>query len=190
MQTLNQQTAGARRFNAVEYHRMAAAGILSEDERTELIDGVIYSMPPAGAPHSGIVNLIVKYLLSVLNGRLYDVRFEEALSIDEHNEPVPDVMIAAPDLANYTNVHPTPGDVQVVVEVADSSLSTDLNTKRKLYARVGIGEYWVVDVNARCLHRFTQPGLDGYGDERVLDAIAAIDFASTRLEIARFFPPA
>ena len=79
-------------------------------------------------------------------------------------EPEPDFAVTRETASSYFENNPGPQDVSLVVEVADSSLNFDLNTKALLYARVGIPEYWVMDINGRRLHRHRQPTHDGYRD--------------------------
>ncbi|UFP92758.1 Uma2 family endonuclease [Gloeobacter morelensis] len=189
MPILDQLSTGIRSFNVGEYHRMGRAGIFADNERTELIEGAVYSMPPAGPPHAAVVHFIFKYFLALLDAQVADVRVEQPLSIDEYNEPLPDVMIVRPDWRGYFDAHPTPGDVFVIIEVADSSLDRDLRTKSKLYARAGIREYWVVDVNERQVHIFNRPSAEGYGEEQVLDDKGTMTLGSVSIEIARFFAP-
>ncbi|MBC8122000.1 MAG: Uma2 family endonuclease [Gemmatimonadaceae bacterium] len=187
MQTLNRTLAGTRRFTVDEYYQIGKAGIFADTERTELNDGVIYSMPSAGPLHTAIVHFIFLYLLETLNKQKVAVRMEQPLHIDEYNEPVPDVMVARADSQGYSDAHPTPADVLALVEVADSGLDKDLKIKSELYARAGVGEYWVVDVNARRVHKFTQPNLNRYADEVVFDEQASTDFTQVEIQIGRFF---
>lgn len=187
MHTLHPTLARTRRFTVDEYYQIGKAGVFADTERTELIDGAIYSMPPAGPRHVALVHFIFVYLLEVLDK--VAVRMEQPLHISEYNEPVPDVMVARADPRGYIDAHPTPADVLALIEVSDSSLDKDLKIKSELYARAGVSEYWVVDVNARRVHKFTQPDQSGYANAVVLDEQAFTDLIQTPIQVSRFFGP-
>lgn len=160
-----------RLFSVDEYYRMAETGILHPDERVELIDGYIVTMPPQGPLHAGTVDKIASYLRAQIPLEEASVRDDKPIALGKYGEPVPDVAVVEPDSAGnyYSDRHPGPENVRLIVEVADSSLEYDLTTKKGLYARAGICEYWVVDTAARKLHRFTDPQGDGYCTTAVLD---------------------
>ncbi|WP_230841908.1 Uma2 family endonuclease [Gloeobacter morelensis] len=157
--TVPSQGIQPRPFTVDEYYRMGKAGIFHPDERVELIDGLIIRMPPQGPLHAATVSRIVAYLLSCCPAQGAEVRDDKPIALGEQSEPVPDVTVVAPDPEGdyYSAHHPGPGDVLLVIEVADSSLDKDLGIKRAAYARAGIREYWVVDVEIRRLHRFSDP---------------------------------
>lgn len=189
MQTLKRTNTEARLFSVEEYCRMGRAGIFTDDERTELVEGVIYSMPPAGPSHAAIVHFVFLYLLEVLDPSQATVRMEQPLAVDAYNEPVPDVMVVNPDPRGYFDAHPTPTDVQLVVEVADSSLSRDLKVKNRLYANAGIQQYWVVDTQSRRLVLSEQPGAEGYTREsEYLYDTPVVTIGGVPIEVRRFFP--
>jgi len=190
METIDRSAPGVRLFSVAEYHRMADAGVFAEQERTELLSGVVFSMPPAGPPHSSTVNAIVKYLIAVLDAAEGDVRFEEALTIDGGNEPVPDIVVARPSSNSYRDRHPTPEDVRLVIEVADTSLNRDLGEKRILYGSVGIPEYWVVDLAQRKLHRFDALIQGRYTRKALCDGQDTLTLSGATIAVERLLPPA
>lgn len=147
-------------------------------------------MPPAEPLHATIVQFVFRYLMATIEGPTAVVRFEQPVRLDNQNELVPDVVLVRSVSDNYMNVHPTPSEVQLAIEVADSSLDRDLGVKSRLYGSAGIAEYWVIDANARCVHRFTGPSSTGYSSEQVLDERAGLNFGSTPIQVARFFKPA
>ncbi len=190
MQTLKRTNTEARLFSVEDYRRMGRAEIFADDERTELVEGVIYSMHPAGPSHAAVVHFVFLYLLEVLDPSQAAVRMEQSLAVDEYNEPVPDVMVVNPDPHGYFDAHPTPADVQLVIEVADSSLSRDLKVKNRLYASAGIQHYWVVDTQSRRLVIFEQPDAEGYTSEsEYLYDAPVVTIGGVPIEIRRFFPP-
>ena len=149
-----------RRFTVDEYYRMAEAGILSEDDRVELIEGEIIQMPPVGSRHSWRVRRIAR-LFHTTVGERAEIAVQDPLRLSTRSEPVPDLMLLQlrPD---YETHQPMTADALLVVEVADSTLSYDRRTKVPLYAREGVPEMWLVDLpNGRVtVHR--EPTPTGY----------------------------
>ena len=154
------------RFNVDEFARMGEAGVFTEDDRVELIDGEIREMTPIGSPHAGIVNRLNEMLVTRLAGRA-TVIVQNPIRLDRHTEPQPDLVVARRRQSFYTDRHPEPGDVLVVVEVADSSLRYDRAEKVPRYGRAGIPETWLVDVEAGTVTAYTDPGPEGYARQQV-----------------------
>ena len=139
------QLPAARRFNVDEYHRMAAAGILTEDDPVELIEGEIVEMPPMGSIHAARVSRLNR-LLSSKVGDLVDARVRLPVRLDDHSEPEPDLALVQLRADFYAAAHPGPDDMLLVIEVADTTARYDRTIKGALYARAGIPEYWLVDL--------------------------------------------
>jgi Uma2 family endonuclease len=163
-------TLRRRHFTLDEYHRMGEAGILGVDDRVELIEGEIIEMSPIGSRHAGTVARI-QHLFSI---RLLDqavVWSQNPLLLVRHqSEPEPDVMLLAPRADFYSGGLPEPPDVRLLVEVAESSLQYDRRTKFPLYARSGVAEAWLVDLDSGKLEIHRAAGGAGYRDVRVLRA--------------------
>ncbi len=141
-------TLRRRRFTLDEYHRMGETGILGEDDRVELIEGEIIEMSPIGSRHAGTVARI-HHIFSTRLGDRAVVWGQNPLLLTRHqSEPQPDVVLLAPRADFYTGRLPEPPDVGLLVEVADSSLLYDRRTKLPLYARSGVVEAWLVDLEA------------------------------------------
>ena len=153
-------------FTVDEFAKMGEAGIFTEDDRVELIDGEIREMAPIGSLHAGVVNRLNVTLVELL-GRSAVVGVQNPLQLDLHTEPQPDISILASRDDYYTAGHPNPGDTLLVIEVADSSLAYDLHEKAPRYARAMVPEVWVVDLEAEVVRVFTQPGRSGYAKERM-----------------------
>jgi Uma2 family endonuclease len=151
-----------RPFTVAEYYRMGKAGILKHDERVELIEGEVIQMPPIGGPHASRVDRITR-----LFGRSLDevaqIRVQGPLRLNDYTEPIPDVMLLRPRPDFYAAGHPTAADVRLLVEVADTSLAYDQRTKLPLYARHGVPEVWIVDVNRKNILVHREPSPTGYG---------------------------
>ena len=130
-------------FNVDEYYRMTQAGIFSEDDRIELIEGEVVEMSPIGSSHQGCVDQLSSVVMEKI-GRAAIVRVQGPVHIDEYSEPQPDISLLKPRQDFYRRAHPTPTDVLLVIEVADTSLEYDRNVKLPLYARSGIPEAWLI----------------------------------------------
>ena len=147
------------------YYRMADAGILGENDRVELIDGELIDMAPIGTDHAATVNGLTRALIMACDGRAY-VSVQNPVRIDRFNEPQPDFIVSRLRADNYRTAHPTPSDVLLLVEVADTSLRFDKKVKLPLYARAGIAEAWIVDLGRRALDAYREPAGDAYGSMR------------------------
>ena len=142
------------------YHRMAEAGILAPDARVELVDGEILDMVPIGSEHGGRTGRLHQCLLLALAGKAF-VTASSPLRIDDFNEPEPDILVLRQRADDYIDAHPTPADVLLAVEVANSSRPFDRTVKAELYARAGVREYWIVDLVERCVEVCRGPSPDG-----------------------------
>ena len=148
-----------RRFDTEEYHRMVDAEVLSEDDRVELIEGEIVEMTPIGARHVNCVNRLTR-ALSRYAGDDYLVSVQNPLRLDEDNEPQPDLALLRE--SDDPGELPTAADVALVVEVAETSLRYDRETKLPLYAKAGIPEVWLLDLNGETVEVYSAPGSSGY----------------------------
>jgi Uma2 family endonuclease len=145
-----------RRFTADEYHRMGEAGILSEDDRVELIDGEVVAMTPIGPRHAGCVIKAIEAFFAAAGSNAL-VAPQNPVALGVYDEPQPDVVLLRRRADYYTTAHPGPDDTLLIVEIADSSIDYDRNLKAGVYAAAGIPEYWVVDLNADVVWRYTSP---------------------------------
>ena len=154
-------TTPLHRFTVDEYYALAASGALAADARVELLDGLIYEMSPIGAEHAYTVERIDKRLLGKLLPGGWHTRMQHPIQFG-NNEPQPDICVVRGELVDFRRRHPQAGDVALVIEVADATLAMD-RAKAKLYAAAGIPEYWIMNLPARQLEVFRQPGTDDEG---------------------------
>ena len=145
-----------RRFTVDEYYRMAAAGILHEDDRVELLEGEIVQMAPIGSRHAGCVITLDGWFNGLLGGRAL-VSVQNPVRLSQHLEPQPDLMLLRPRVDNYRRGHPTAEDVLLLIEVADATPAYDRGTKLPLYARAGITEVWIVDLDRERVEVYREP---------------------------------
>lgn len=133
------------KFTVDEFQRMGEVGLFKEDDRVELIDGELIRMNPIGFGHGGKVKL-----LNHLFGRLLDERgivsVQDPVQFRPRGQPQPDIMVLRPRADYYSTSHPVAADVLLMIEVADSSLAYDRETKAAIYAQAGIADYWIVNL--------------------------------------------
>jgi Uma2 family endonuclease len=162
-----------RLFDVDEYHRMAEVGILTADERVELIDGEIIEMSPIGPPHWRCVVYLTEVFVRRLEGRAI-VAPQLSVRLHRRSEPQPDVALLRPPLAKYGAAIPAPGDVLLVVEVADTSHYRDRVVKLPRYAASGVIEIWIVDLPAGVVDVYREPAATGYGISRRVERGAEV----------------
>jgi Uma2 family endonuclease len=170
-----------RLLTVSEYYRMAEAGIFSENERVELIEGELVTMSPIGSPHAACV-MRLNALLSAKVGQTAIVNVQNPIHLSDYSEPEPDLSLLKPRADFYAERHPTPEDVLLVIEVADTSLAYDQTVKVPLYARAGIPEMWLLDLTQDVITVNTQTASGQYqqsrqvrrGDSITLSAIPGV----------------
>jgi len=159
-----------RRFTVDDYHRMVEAGILSDDDRVELIDGEIIEMVAIGSRHAACVDRLARLCSAGVRNRAI-VRVQNPILLSEHSEPQPDLALLRPRRDFYAAGHPGPQDILLVVEVADTSAETDREIKLPLYARAGIPEVWVVALAETHVEAHRKPSPGGYRTSNGSNAI-------------------
>ena len=173
-----------RRFTLEEYHRLGETGIIREDERVELVEGEIVEMSPIGWPHASVVAR-----LTMLFARRYADRaivwVQNPVALPRQvSQFQPDLALlkARPDFYRGKGVEPD--DALLVVEVMDSSVAYDRRVKLPIYARAGVPEVWLVNVNRNTVEMWRDPVPDGYREQRLVDrdsTIAALAFPDVQL---------
>lgn len=133
---------------------MAEARVFAPDDHVELIDGEVLEVAPIGSRHAACVKRLARVFHAGVRGRAI-VSVQDPVELDDHNEPQPDVALLRPRADDYAARHPRPGDVLLVVEVADATVAFDRTTKAGLYLASGIPEVWVVDVLSQSIEVFT-----------------------------------
>jgi Uma2 family endonuclease len=143
------------RLTVDQYHAIADAGILTEDDPVELLEGWLVQKMTKHKPHSIATRRLRRALERMLPAGWYVDSQEPITTVD--SEPEPDVFVAREEVANDPARHPGPHEVALVVEVADSSLRQDRETKKRVYARAGIVVYWIVNLVERRIEVYTDP---------------------------------
>ncbi|HEX5130541.1 MAG TPA: Uma2 family endonuclease [Usitatibacter sp.] len=177
-------------ISAEEYLRMGEAGVFAPDARLELIDGEIIEMAPIHPPHAGRVKKLAELFFQRAGGRAI-VSVQDPVITSLHSVPQPDLALLRPREDYYSRSHPGISDVFLMVEVADTTATFDLETKVPFYARCGVPEVWVVDVNERAIHVFRDAAADGYRSVSVAqvgERVACAALPEVSLEVAELFP--
>lgn len=150
-----------RKFTVQQYHKMLESGILTEDDRVELIRGEIIEMSPIGTKHAACVNRLINLLVQLLGKRVI-VAAQNPIALNDNSEPQPDVALLKPRDDFYATAHPQPQDILLLIEVADSTIIYDREEKIPLYAEANIIEVWLVDINEQIVEIYQQPTAAGY----------------------------
>ncbi len=144
---------------------MGEAGVLSDDDRVELLDGEIVQMTPIGIPHSSSVDRLTAFFSRRL-GRRAIMRVQGPIILDRFSEPQPDLSVLAPRADFYGHAQPRPADVLLAVEVIDTSRGYDRTLKLPLYARAELQEVWLVDLKAQVIETYRRPALRRYREQQ------------------------
>ncbi|WP_293157672.1 MULTISPECIES: Uma2 family endonuclease [unclassified Microcoleus] len=150
-----------RLFTVQEYHLMGEAGILGEDDRVELIEGEIVQMAAIGTRHATCVRRLIRQFRQLPEeSAILDV--QNPIQLSERTEPQPDVVLLQFCFDYYETAHPIPSEVLLLIEVSDSTVDFDRNVKVPNYARSGIQEVWLWDLEVNCLEVYRCPTANGY----------------------------
>ena len=150
-----------RLFCVHEYERMVEAGILTEDDRVELIGGEILEMSPTGSRHAACVKRLIT-LLPARVGASAILSVQDPVVLDDLSEPEPDVVLLRPRPDFYEHGHPRASDVLLLIEVSDTTLKYDRQIKVPLYARAGVVEYWIINLQDDTIEIHARPSGDAY----------------------------
>lgn len=147
-------------FTVAQYQRMTEEGILTADDRVELLKGWIVEKMPQNPPHNSTIMRVNRRLLRVLPEKwVLQVQGPIALS---DSQPEPDFAIVRGPEEIYAKRHPTPKDVGLIMEIADSSLLDDRRWKGSLYAQARIPLYWIVNLVDRKIEVYASPRAGTY----------------------------
>jgi Uma2 family endonuclease len=186
---LMQIETAKRLFTVDEYYRMAEAGILTRDDRVELIDGEIIEMSPIGSRHAGCVNRANRLFTSAFGKRVV-VSVQNPLRLTNYTEPEPDVVLLKPRDDEYGSKTPAADDALLVVEIADTTLSYDSKVKMPRYAAARIPEVWIENLQDEVLHVYRDPTATGYTTSLALrrgESISPFAFPDVTFTVEQFF---
>jgi Uma2 family endonuclease len=172
-----------------DYHSRVESGVLTEDDRVELIEGEIVPMAAIGSRHAACVRRLSLLFFEGLGGRAL-VSAQNPVALVDDSELEPDIVLLNPHGDFYSERHPGAEDVLLVIEVADATLQKDRNRKGPLYARSGIREYWLLNLLSSALEVYRDPRPEGYGSVQVLrrgEAVSSWAFPDLVLDVASIF---
>src|SRR6516162_3834375 len=147
--------ASLARFSVARFQRMVEAGILTPDDKVELLENYVVLKMPRNPRHDSTLQRMLRPLLRALPSG-WDLRIQAAIALTD-SQPEPDFALVRGSAADYQTRHPGPADVGLVIEVADSSLLRDQRDKTRIYARGGIPCYWIVNLVDRRIEVYSQP---------------------------------
>jgi Uma2 family endonuclease len=138
-----------------QYHQMIQAGILTDDDPVELLEGWLVTKMPKNPPHT-LTTQLTRDALTALVPAGYYVDDQEPLTTGE-SEPEPDVMVVRGQRREYRDRHPGPQDIALVIEVSDTTLQRDRTLKKQIYARGLIPVYWIINLSEQQIEQYTRP---------------------------------
>ncbi|MDJ0517312.1 MAG: Uma2 family endonuclease [Trichodesmium sp. MO_231.B1] len=150
-----------RLFTVDQYYKMLKAGILTENERLELIRGEIIKMSPISPPHAARVSCLSELFILRL-AKTVTVGIQDPVRLNNTSEPQPDISLLQRRQDFYETQHPQPEDVFLLIEVSDTTVKYDQEVKIPLYAENNIVEVWLVNLTEKCLEVYRQPTANGY----------------------------
>jgi Uma2 family endonuclease len=147
--------ASLAQFSVARYQKMIETGILTPDDKVELLENWVVLKMPRNPPHDSTIQRILENLFPRRPGG-WGIRVQSAITLPD-SQPEPDFVLARGSSADYETRHPEAADIGLVMEVADSSLLRDQRDKTRIYARAGIVTYWIVNLVDGQLEVYTQP---------------------------------
>jgi Uma2 family endonuclease len=180
------------RITCREYRRIAESGAMG-NQRLELIEGQLIEVPSPSPAHAAVTDELCRLLdMALLPGFHLRNKVPVSLGDDEiYSEPQPDVVIATGHWRDYVSHHPGPGEIKLVVEVADASLDDDRTVKAALYAGHGISDFWIVNLIENCVEAYRRTDDGGYCLRNTCtsgDSVQLQDVMATRIDVVDFLP--
>lgn len=146
------------RLSVEQYHHMTQAGILTDDDPVELLEGWLVTKLPKNPPHRLSTQLTREVLVRLLPSG-WHVNDQEPITTED-SEPEPDITIIRGERRDYLERHPAPHEVALVIEVSDTTLQRDRTSKKRVYARAGIPMYWTINLAEQQIEVYTSPRTD------------------------------
>ncbi|MBD1884416.1 MULTISPECIES: Uma2 family endonuclease [Microcoleus] len=143
------------RLSIEQYHAIIQAGILTDDDSVELLEGWLVFKMPKNPPHRVTTRLVRTALENILPRGWY-VDSQEPITLS-NSEPEPDIVVVRGDTRQYVDRHPGAEDIALIIEVSDTTLQRDRTVKKRIYARAGIAIYWIVNLVEGLVEVYSQP---------------------------------
>ena len=178
-----------RLITVAEYDRMIEVGIYTENDHIELLNGEIIELMPKGPKHSVFNDLVLDLFKEKLGSKIY-ARSQNPIILDNFSEPEPDLVLVKPPSKNYLESHPTPANIFLIMEISDTTLAYDRETKAKAYSRNKIQQYLLLNLQNETLEDFREPSEDGYQFKRTLrkgDSLNLVAFPDVEINVDDLF---
>lgn len=180
-----------RLFTAAEYQTLADIGVLGEDEHLELIEGRIVRLAAKNMNHAFATKRANRLFAKLLGDQVV-ISVQDPILLNNHSEPEPDIVLVAPPEERYLNTHPTPQDVFLVMEIAESSLAYDRDVKCPLFAQNDILQFCLLNLHARELEDYRDPSANGYRSKQTYTAeqsFTLVAFPDLSIQVKDLLPP-
>ncbi len=178
-----------RLITVAEYDRMIEAVIYTENDRIELLNGEIIELMPKGPKHTSANSRIVRFFIKLFGEKVI-VRGQDPIWLDGISEPEPDIVLAKWNETEYSEGHPTPADILLIMEISDTTLTYDREAKAKAYSRNGIQQYLLLNLQNETIEDFREPSDDAYQFKRTLrkgDSLNLVAFPEIEINIDELF---
>jgi Uma2 family endonuclease len=185
----NGQVFNARLINVKQYDEMIEHGILTTEDKVELLNGIIIEKMPKGIKHAAVNDLVAEIFREILGNRGI-IRNQNPIVLDDYSEPEPDIVLAKPPREIYLERHPTPEDILLIIEISDTTLGRDRITKSLAYAKAEIQQYLVLNLQNETNEEYREPNEDGYQFKRTLrkgDSLNLAAFPEVEIKINDLF---
>jgi len=184
-----------KRFTIREYHQLIELGFFSEDEHIELIEGELIIMSAKGTKHTTCCTKLLRELMQII-GNQATLKCQDPIVLPDDSEPEPDLVIVKNKEDDYLSNHPTPEDIILIIEIAETSLFYDQQIKLNLYAKADIQNYWIFNLIDNQLETYTKPYRKLQGDFAyrqqmiflVNQTISIPEISQPSLDLSRVFP--
>ena len=190
--TIPEQTTNGvkpRLITVAEYNRMIEAGIYTENNHIELLNGEIIELMPKGPKHTAANSRIVRFFIRLFDEKII-VRGQDPIWLDGISEPEPDIVLAKWSETDYSESHPTPADILLVMEISDTTLIYNREAKARAYSRNGIRQYLLLNLKNETIEDFREPSEDGYQFKRTLrkgDSFNLVAFPEIEINLDDLF---
>lgn len=180
-----------RLFTASEYQTLADIGVLGEDERVELIEGRIVRMAAKNMNHAFATKRANRLFAKLLGDQVV-ISVQDPILLNNYSEPEPDIVLVVPPEERYLSTHPTPKDIFLVMEIAESSLAYDRDVKCPLFAQNGIVQFCLLNLQTCELEDYREPSPNGYRSKRTYTAeqsFTLVAFPELSIQVSDLLPP-
>ena len=178
-----------RLITVAEYDKMIEAGIYTENDHIELLNGEIIETMPKGPKHAAINNKTSRFLIKLLDEKAL-IRTQDPIVLDNFSEPEPDIVLAKWRDDEYIENHPTPADILLIMEISDTTLIYDREDKARAYSQNGIEQYLLLNLQNETIQDFREPSEEGYQSKCTLrkgDSFNLVAFPEIEINLDDLF---